>query len=78
MAWRPAPLRLPPQCGFFVFLFDITLEYVILIQDKQEENMANTLKPELKATVVSMLCEGSSIRSVERMGMYRGRPYKLR
>ena len=34
--------------------------------------MANNLKPELKATAVSMLCEGSSIRSVERItGIHR-------
>ena len=34
--------------------------------------MANNFKPELKATAVSMLCEGSSIRSVERItGIHR-------
>ena len=34
--------------------------------------MANTLKTELKTTTVSMLCEGASIRSVERMtGIHR-------
>ena len=29
--------------------------------------MANNLKPELKTMAISMLCEGSSIRSIERM-----------
>lgn len=28
--------------------------------------MANILKPEQKTTAISMLCEGNSIRSVER------------
>src|SRR5437773_297115 len=70
--FRPAPVRCPPQLIFIVFLFDITLEYVILNQHKQEENMANTLKPEQKTMAISMLCEGSSIRAVERMtGIHR-------
>ena len=34
--------------------------------------MANTLKSELKITAVGMLCEGNSIRSIERMtGIHR-------
>jgi hypothetical protein len=34
--------------------------------------MANELKPEAKAQVVSLLCEGSSIRSIERItGIHR-------
>ncbi|HUJ09219.1 MAG TPA: IS1 family transposase [Verrucomicrobiae bacterium] len=40
--------------------------------------MANNLKSELKATAVSMLCEGSSIRSVERMtGIHRDTVMRL-
>lgn len=40
--------------------------------------MANNLKPELKATAVSMLCEGSSIRSVERItGIHRDTVMRL-
>jgi IS1 family transposase len=40
--------------------------------------MANNLKPELKATAISMLCEGSSIRSVERVtGIHRDTVMRL-
>jgi len=40
--------------------------------------MANTLKPELKTTAISMLCEGSSIRSVERVtGVHRDTVMRL-
>jgi len=40
--------------------------------------MPNTLKSELKTTAVAMLCEGNSIRSIERMtGIHRDTVMRL-
>jgi transposase-like protein len=40
--------------------------------------MANELKPEMKAQAVSLLCEGNSIRSIERItGIHRDTVMRL-
>ena len=52
------------------------MSYVIKIS--QRPFMSNNLKPEMKAQAVGMLCEGNSIRSIERMtGIHRDTVMRL-
>jgi len=58
---------------YFLYFFPLTyLEFNTTFIKKQGKIMANQLSNEKKTMAVSMLCEGSSIRSIERItGVHR-------
>jgi len=69
----PLAFRVPTLGRPTLFFIIIVYKYVdlnvlsVYINVNKENDMANILKTEKKVTVISMLCEGASIRSIERV-----------